>query len=69
MPMTDEQSKIYEAITAERFRKATGYEPQDDDLDRCNCPRAGSLKHQSCGWDYAENLPRFMLPPRNFARG
>ena len=37
-------------ITAERFERATGRPPKDDDLERCNCDRAGEYMHRSCGW-------------------
>jgi hypothetical protein len=47
-------------ITAEQFKTATGYEPQDDDLERCNCPKAGELFHRMCGWDNKRNMPNFI---------
>jgi len=47
-------------ITAEMFIKATGYAPQHDDLDRCNCTRAGDIGHWSCGWCEEHNKPRFV---------
>ncbi len=47
-------------ITAEQFEAAVGHPPQDDDLERSNCPDAGSLMHQSCGWDHERNLPEFI---------
>ncbi len=53
-------------ITAEQFKEATGHEPVNDDLERCNCPRAGLIGHLCCGWDYEENLPRFMTKPHKF---
>lgn len=46
-------------VTAEQFEKATGRPPQDDDLDRCNCPNAGEIGHLLCGWDDHLNLPAF----------
>lgn len=49
-------------ITAAIFEKATGAKPQNDDLDRCNCPDAGKLGHHMCGWDAEANLPWFMSP-------
>jgi hypothetical protein len=51
-------------ITAEQFEDATGHPPQDDDLERCNCPEAGSLMHQYCGWDHERNLPEFIAVAR-----
>jgi hypothetical protein len=50
-------------ITAEQFKAATGMEPQDDDLARCNCPYAGNPGHFFCGWDKQQNKPRFMCDP------
>lgn len=47
-------------ITAEQFKLATGYEPANDDLERCNCPQAGELGHWQCGWCEVKNRPRFM---------
>jgi len=48
-------------ITREQFIKAVGCEPQDDDLERCNCPLAGEpIFHSMCGWDDELNLPRFI---------
>ena len=46
-------------ITAEHFREATGREPVDDDLERCNCPKAGQVMHWSCGWNKKLNRPVF----------
>lgn len=50
-------------ITAEAFKKATGYEPVNDDLERCNCTQAGETGHYFCGWNYTKNLPQFMTEP------
>lgn len=49
-------------ITAEYFKEATGREPESDDLERCNCPRAGKMNHNQCGWDDEANLPWFQSP-------
>lgn len=51
------------AITAEQFKAATGHEPVLDDLERCNCTKAGQMGHQMCGWNRALNLPVFMSEP------
>ena len=48
-------------ITAQYFQEATGHEPVNDDLERCNCPKAGEEMHQQCGWNYSWNLPVFMV--------
>jgi len=47
-------------ITAEQFKEATGQDPIQDDLERCNCPKAGQLGHYDCGWNHEQNLPQFM---------
>lgn len=49
-------------ITAEQFTTATGYQPHDDDLDRCNCEVAGTVGHFGCGWCSVTNGPRFNCP-------
>lgn len=48
-------------ITADEFTKATGYSPQDDDLERVNCTNAGQTGHTMCGWSHRYNKPMFML--------
>lgn len=48
-------------ITAEKFIACTGYEPVDDDLDRCNCDKAGQIGHELCGWDKKRDMPNFLL--------
>jgi len=55
---------IHDKITAEQFKKATGQDPIQDDLERCNCPKAGQLGHYSCGWNHEQNLPQFMAKPK-----
>jgi len=50
-------------ITAEMFKEATGHEPENDDLERVNCPNAGKFMHMSCGWNREANLPVFMAGP------
>ena len=47
-------------ITREQFIAATGYEPVDDDLERCNCPLAGGPAHMVCGWCDIHNKPVFL---------
>ena len=47
-------------ITAKQFKKATGYAPRDDDLERCNCPKAGQLGHTLCGWSDTMGMPSFI---------
>ncbi len=52
-----------EKITREHFIRATGREPIDDDLDRCNCDKAGELAHSCCGWHEELDRPWFDAPP------
>jgi hypothetical protein len=47
-------------ITAEMFFAATGEHPRNDDLERCNCKKAGQILHFHCGWNSEKNLPVFM---------
>lgn len=37
-------------ITAEEFFQIFGYKPENDDLDRVNCEKAGKVGHYCCGW-------------------
>jgi hypothetical protein len=51
-------------ITAELFKQYVGREPEDDDLERCNCEKAGQAGqagHMMCGWNSKENLPVYMV--------
>jgi len=49
-------------ITAEDFERATGHAPEQDDLERCNCDKAGQLGHDFCGWSETYGKPNFLLP-------
>ena len=49
-----------EEITPRRFEAVVGYPPKDDDIERCNCEKAGQIGHYYCGWDTINNKPRFM---------
>lgn len=46
-------------ITEEIFKNATGFEAQDDDIERCNCQKAGQDGHIFCGWNKELNQPVF----------
>ena len=46
-------------ITAAHFTERTGHQPEQDDLDRVNCPNEGATGHQQCGWCEDCDLPRF----------
>ena len=47
-------------ITKEKFLKHVGFEPENDDLERCNCKEAGQWGHKDCGWSNTTNMPMFM---------
>ena len=51
-------------ITEEVFFVATGHLPENDDLERCNCPQAGEIAHGCCGWDEENNQPQFYTGPK-----
>jgi hypothetical protein len=36
-------------VNADDFKKSTGYEATQDDLERANCDKAGQIGHQACG--------------------
>ena len=46
-------------ITAKKFIERVGRTPEDDDLERSNCYRAGNIMHCACGWCTVCDLPRF----------
>lgn len=48
-----------ELITREMFCQALGAEPEQDDLERCNCEQAGQIGHLMCGWNYERSRPNF----------
>lgn len=52
-------------ITAAMFHRAVGSAPVQDDLERCNCPRAGEALHTQCGWNWQKDKPVFMVGPES----
>ena len=46
-------------MTAEEFFMVLGRKPENDDLERVNCPKAGKSGHMSCGWNWSWNAPCF----------
>lgn len=44
-------------ITSEHFRKATGRDPINDQLERVNCEKAGKFGHSMCGWCQQHDVP------------
>lgn len=49
-----------EHIDAKTFKSKTGFDPQQDDLHRANCNKAGDIGHICCGWCPEHDRPRFM---------
>lgn len=47
-------------MTSEEFRSRFGRDPENDDLDRVNCEKAGLRGHKSCGL-CQHGLPRFQV--------
>ena len=60
--MNQRKSNMTE-ITSEQFITAFGAEPVQDDLERCNCDKAGEKGHFYCGWNHQKNGPVFMHGP------
>lgn len=50
-------------IDAATFKRAVGRAPQDDDLERANCPKAGALGHIGCGWNTRADKPAWIAGP------
>jgi hypothetical protein len=46
-------------MNAKEFKDKTGYTPNNDDLNRVNCPYAGEVGHKNCGWCDKCNKPMF----------
>ena len=47
-------------ITAEEFEAIAGRPPENDDLERVNCPKAGELLHMYCGYCATCGKPRIL---------
>jgi len=47
-------------ITEEIFKEKVGSAPENDDLERCNCDKAGEILHWGCGWCDDCDIPMFM---------
>jgi len=54
------QESSTDEIDAAYFKKATGHDAQQDDLERSNCKDAGKHGHSQCGWCKGCNRPKFM---------
>lgn len=46
-------------ITEDYFTSVLGRQPEQDDLERVNCPYAGEWGHAHCGWNKVHNRPAF----------
>ena len=49
-----------EKMTAERFKEVVGVAPEQDDLERANCEKAGQPGHWQCGL-CEHKQPRFLF--------
>lgn len=47
-------------IDEKTFTEKVGVPPEGDDLERCNCPKAGQVRHYLCGWCDKHDKPRFI---------
>lgn len=47
-------------MTAEEFEKVTGRPPENDDLERATCDKAGEVGHFQCGMCQFHKQPRFI---------
>jgi hypothetical protein len=47
-------------MTKEEYFFNVGSEPENDDLERTNCPDAGYPGHQDCGFCHLHKKPVFM---------
>jgi hypothetical protein len=55
-----QQPSVLLPMTTGQYMGYVGAPPEDDDLERVNCPLAGQVGHQGCGWNKRANLPAFM---------
>lgn len=46
-------------MDAAEYERRTGAPPENDDLDRVNCPTVGVLGHWACGWCVTHAQPEF----------
>jgi hypothetical protein len=54
----DRESTTVDCMTEQEFMETVGRLPVNDDLDRVNCPQAGTVGHAFCG-RCPHGLPRF----------
>ncbi len=46
-------------MTPDEFKARFGFEPRQDDVERAECPKAGTIGHAFCGVCPTHNSPRF----------
>lgn len=46
-------------MDAKEFEERTGRPPENDDLERVNCAKAGEPGHHFCGWCGDHNRPMY----------
>lgn len=46
-------------MSEEEFEAKFGRPPIDDELERINCDKVGTIGHQLCGWCDEHNTPRY----------
>ena len=46
-------------MTKQEFIASTDRAPEQDDLERVNCPSVGQAGHHQCGWCAPCDKPRF----------
>lgn len=54
-------------ISRAKFVERVGREPEDDELERCNCTKAKDFGHVMCGWDDEADQPMFITYPLHAA--
>jgi hypothetical protein len=50
---------LEELMDSHEFEERVGSAPEQDDLERANCPLAGQWGHLQCGICQMHGLPRF----------
>lgn len=50
--------KVNKMIDEKQFKEMVGREPQEDELELCNCQKAGTIGHNHCGVCELHNQPR-----------
>lgn len=48
-------------ITETLFTACVGRKPEQDDMERVNCKKAGEPGHHFCGWNWVHSAPCFQV--------